>query len=133
MNRRLHSLPFSTLQELVSYKGAWRGIPSDNVDPKYTSQRCPRTACHHTNRANRHKKRFKCCACSFQDHADRKAAVCVVQDWLERETGNVPSLDRLPGWVEVRRTASGAGGGPDSHELGLIVIVVVVWCRLKLV
>jgi len=115
MNRRLHSLPFSKLQEMVSYKAAWQGIPSDEVDPEYTSQRCPRTDCQHTERANRHKKRFKCRVCGLQDHADRKAAVCVVQEWLERETGNVPSLDRLPGGVEVRRTASGAGGGPDSH------------------
>nr|WP_254714735.1 transposase [Natranaeroarchaeum aerophilus] len=115
MNRRLHSLPFAALQEMVSYKAAWEGIPSDNVDPEYTSQRCPRTECQHTERANRHKKRFKCKRCAFQDHADRKAAVCVVQKWLERETGNVPSLETLPRVRKVRRAASGAGGGPDSH------------------
>jgi len=115
MNRRLHSLPFAALREMVSYKAAWEGMPSDTVDPSYTSQRCPRTECRHTERANRHKKRFKCCECKFQDHSDRKAAVCVVQEWFERETENVLSLDRLPGGVEVRRTASGAGGGPDSH------------------
>jgi len=116
MNRRLHSLPFAALQEMVSYKAAWKGIPSDDVDPEYTSQRCPRTECQHTERANRHKKRFNCKDCGFQDHADRKAAVCVVQKWFDEEHGNVPSLDRLPGRVRVmRRTASGAGGGPDSH------------------
>jgi IS605 OrfB family transposase len=115
MNRRLHSLPFAALQNLVSYKAAWLGIPTDAVDPEYTSQRCPRTACQHTERANRNKKRFKCRQCGFQDHADRKAAVCVVQKWLDRETGNVPSLDTLPHMRKVRRTASGAGGGPDSH------------------
>jgi len=116
MNRRLHSLPFAALQEMVSYKAAWEGIPSDKVDPEYTSQRCPRTECQHTARANRQKKRFTCQQCEFQDHSDRKAAVCVVQEWLDRETGNVPSLDRLPGRVRVmRRAASGAGGGPDSH------------------
>ena len=117
MNRRLHSLPFSTLQEMVSYKAAGNEIPSDEVDPEYTSQRCPRTACRHTERANRHKKRFNCCECGFQDHADRKAAVCVVQEWIDDQTENVPSLERLPGSVEVRRAASGAGGGPDSHGL----------------
>jgi IS605 OrfB family transposase len=116
MNRRLHSLPFAALQEMVSYKAAWDGIPSDDVDPEYTSQRCPRTECQHTARANRQKKRFKCCECAFQDHSDRKAAVCIVQDWVEEQYGNVPSLDRLPGCVRVmRRVASGAGGGPDSH------------------
>ncbi|ADD07642.1 transposase, IS605 OrfB family (plasmid) [Natrialba magadii ATCC 43099] len=82
MNRRLHSLPFAALREMVSYKASWRGIPSDEVDPEYTSQRCPRTECQHTSRSNRQKKRFRCQECGFQDHADRKAAVCVVQNWF---------------------------------------------------
>ena len=115
MNRRLHSLPFAALQEMVSYKTAWDGIPSDEVDPEYTSQRCPRTACQHTERANRHKKRFNCQQCEFQDHADRKAAVCVVQEWFGEQYENVPSLETLPRVRKVRRAASGAGGGPDSH------------------
>ena len=115
LNRRLHSLPFATLQEMVSYKAAWDAIPSDVVDPEYTSQRCPRTECQHTERANRRKKRFKCCECEFQDHADRKAAVCVVQNWFDREIGNVPSLETLPRVRTVRRAASGRGGATDSH------------------
>jgi IS605 OrfB family transposase len=115
MNRRLHSLPFAALQDMMSDKAAWDGIPSDEVDPEYTSQRCPRTECQHTERANRHKKRFKCRQCEFQDHADRKAAVCVVQDWFDEHHENVPSLDTLPSVRKVRRAASGAGGGPDSH------------------
>ncbi|ADD06586.1 IS1341-type transposase ISNma15 [Natrialba magadii ATCC 43099] len=115
MNRRLHSLPFATLQEMVSYKAAWEGVSSDVVDPEYTSQRCPRTECQHTDRANRQKKRFKCKRCEFQDHADRKAAVCVVQNWLDEQYGNVLSLETLPHVRTVRRAASGAGGGPDSH------------------
>jgi len=119
MNRRLHSLPFAALQEMVSYKAAWLGIPSDDVDPEYTSQRCPRTDCQHTERANRRKKRFKCQECGFQDHCDRKAAVCVVQEWLDEQYGHVPSLDRLPGRVRVmRRAASGGGGAADSHGAG---------------
>ena len=115
MNRRLHSLPFAALQEMVSYKAAWEGIPSDDVDPEYTSQRCPRTECQHTERANRRKKRFKCQQCEFQDHADRKAAVCVVQEWLNEQYGNVPSLETLPRVRTVRRAASGRGGATDSH------------------
>ena len=116
MNRRLHSLPFAALQEMVSYKAAWEGIPSDDVDPEYTSQRCPRTECQHIERANRYKKRFKCRECGFQDHSDRKAAVCVCQEWFDKQNNeNVPSLETLPRVRKVRRTASGAGGGPDSH------------------
>ncbi|QSG09363.1 transposase [Halapricum desulfuricans] len=115
MNRRLHSLPFAALQEMVSYKAAWSGIPTDKADPEYTSQRCPRTECQHTERANRQKKRFKCLECGFQDHADRKAAVCVVQEWFDEQYGNVPPLDTLPQVKKVRRAVSGPGGGADSH------------------
>jgi len=115
MNRRLHSLPFAALQTMVSYKAAWNGVASDKVNPEYTSQRCPRTECQHAERANRHKKRFKCCQCGFQDHADRKAAVCVVQNWVDEQYGTVPSLETLPRVRKVRRAASGRGGATDSH------------------
>nr|WP_315908547.1 zinc ribbon domain-containing protein [Halapricum hydrolyticum] len=54
------------------------GIPSDDVDPEYTSQRCPRTACQHTERANRHKKRFKCreCGSRTMQIGKRRCALC---------------------------------------------------------
>lgn len=115
MNRRLHSLPFAALRDMVTNKAAWKGIPVDDTDPEYTSQRCPRTECLHTERANRRGKRFKCCECGFQDHADRKAAVCVVQEWFADNAGNVPSLDTLPRVWKVRRTASGLCEEADSH------------------
>ena len=115
MNRRLHSLPFASLQDMLSYKAAWAGIQTAKADPEYTSQRCPRTDCQHTARGNRHKKRFKCQQCGFQDHADRKAAVCIVQNWLDERTENVPSLETLPSVRKVRRAASGRGGATDSH------------------
>ena len=116
MNRRLHSLPFASLRDMITYKAAWRSIPSTDINPEYTSQRCPRTDCLHTERANRHKKRFKCKECGFQDHSDRKAAVCIAQEWFA-ENGNVPSLDMLPRVWKVRRTASGLCEEADSHGL----------------
>jgi len=112
---RLRSLPFAALQEMVSYKAAWDGIPSDDVAPEYTSQRCPRTECQHTERPNRRKKRFTCLECGVRDHADRKTAVCVVQNWSDEQDGNVPSLESLPRVKKVRRAASGRGGATDSH------------------
>jgi transposase len=115
MNRRLHSLPFASLQDMLSYKAAWAGIPTAKADPEYTSQRCPRTDCQHTARGNRHKKRFKCQQCGFQDHADRKAAVCIVQNWLDERSENVPPLEPVPSVRKVRRAASGRGGTTDSH------------------
>jgi hypothetical protein len=41
--------------------------------------------------------------------------VCVVQNWFDRETENVPSLETLPRVKKVRRAASGRGGATDSH------------------
>jgi transposase, IS605 OrfB family, central region len=110
MNRRLHSLPFAKLRDFITYKAAWNGIPSDDVDPAYTSQRCPRTECRHTVRSNRQKKRFKCQNCGFQDHSDRKASVCVVQEWFKKQYENVPALNTLPQVqkCELRRQASGS-------------------------
>ncbi|MFD1562806.1 RNA-guided endonuclease TnpB family protein [Haloarchaeobius amylolyticus] len=115
MNRRLHSLPFAALRDMVTYKATWNGVPSDDVKPEYTSQRCPRTDCLHKGRANRHRKRFKCKKCGFQDHADRKAAVCVAQEWFTKQNENVPSLETLPRVKKVRRTASGLCEEADSH------------------
>jgi IS605 OrfB family transposase len=115
MNRRLRSLPFAALQEMVSYKAAWDGIPSDDVAPEYTSQRCPRTGCQHTERPNRRKKRFTCLEFGVRDHADRKTAVCVLQNWSDEQDENVPSLEPLPRVKKVRRAASGRGGATDSH------------------
>nr|WP_241175385.1 transposase [Natronolimnobius sp. AArcel1] len=115
MNRRLHSLPFATLREMIAYKSAWNGVPSDDVNPEYTSQRCPRTECLHTERANRDKKRFKCKECGFQDHADRKAAVCVAQEWFDDHDENVLSLETFPRVRKVRRTVSGLCEEADAH------------------
>lgn len=117
MNRRLHSLPFAQLQDFVSYKAAWNGIPSVKIDPAYTSQKC--LSCGHTERANRVKKRFKCVECSFQDHSDRKAAVSISAKGLAMLNRNVPALNNLP-TVRVRRQRNGAREPPD-HDPGSTV------------
>lgn len=115
MNRRLHSLPFAQLQAFVSYKAACSGIPSDDIDPEYTSQECP--ACGHTARANRHGKRFKCVECAFQDHSDRKAAVLIGAKGLENQHRNVPALNNLPvvRTRKVRRRGNGEREPPDHN------------------
>ncbi|WP_425464471.1 zinc ribbon domain-containing protein [Paenibacillus oralis] len=45
------------------------------VDPKYTSQTCPK--CEHKNKGNRDKKKhhFKCKKCGYSSNDDRVAAV----------------------------------------------------------
>jgi len=96
MNRRLHSLPFRKLREFITYKAAFRGIPSDEINPEYTSQECSLTECGHTTRSNRNKKRFKCVVCGRQDHADRNAAINIAKKGLQKLNRDVPALNSLP-------------------------------------
>ena len=110
MNRRLHHLPFRALQFYTSYKASFEGIPTSWIDPAYTSQRCP--MCGHTERANRHKKRFKCKDCGHQDHSDRGASVNIAVKGVKKLDWNVPALNSLPVVRKVRRQASGAVDAP---------------------
>jgi IS605 OrfB family transposase len=111
MNRRLHHLPFRTLQYYTSYKAAFEGTPTAWINPEYTSQRCP--MCGHTERANRNKKRFKCKNCEHQDHSDRGASVNIAVKGIEKhQNWNVPALNSLPQVRNVRRQASGAVDAP---------------------
>jgi len=113
MNRRLHSLPFAQLQDFVSYKAAWSGIPSEKINPEYTSQEC--VDCGHTTRLNRNGKRFQCVKCGFQDHADRKASLLISARGLEKLNRNVPALNNPP-IVRVRRHGNGLSE-PADHDL----------------
>ncbi len=112
MNRRLHSLPFAQLQDFVSSKAAWSGIPSEKIDPEYTSQEC--VDCGHTTRSNRNGTRFQCVQCGFQDHADRKASLLISARGLEKLNQNVPALNSPP-IVRVRRHGNGLSE-PADHD-----------------
>ncbi|WP_435551658.1 RNA-guided endonuclease InsQ/TnpB family protein [Natrinema sp. CGMCC1.2065] len=117
MNRRLHSLPFRKLREFITYKAAFQGIPSEEINPEYTSQACSLTTCEHTTRANRNKKRFKCVECGRQDHADRNAAINIAKKELEKLDRNVPALKTLPTVRKLRRQASGCVDQPTvTHD-----------------
>jgi IS605 OrfB family transposase len=106
MNRRLHALPFGKIHEYITYKANFESIPVVKANPEYTSQEC--LNCGHSSRSNRHKLRFKCVECEWQDHSDRKASVSIAErgieeielDWI------VPPLNKLP----VVRTTRGCDG-----------------------
>jgi putative transposase len=73
---RLSSWPFHRLGEFIAYKARRAGVPLIEVDPAYTSQRCPR--CGHTERANRTcRDRFYCRRCGLAGPADVVAGVNV--------------------------------------------------------
>jgi IS605 OrfB family transposase len=117
MNRRLHSLPFRKLRKFITYKAAFQGIPSEDVNPEYTSQACSLTACEHTTRANRRGKRFKCKVCGRQDHADRNAAINIAKKGLRKLDRDAPALNSLLQVRKVRRQASGCVNQPTvTHD-----------------
>jgi IS605 OrfB family transposase len=73
---RLSSWPFHQLGEFIAYKARRHGVPYIEVDPAYTSQRCPR--CGHTERANRPTRNHFCCRrCGLAGPADVVAGVNV--------------------------------------------------------
>ncbi|MFJ9588527.1 RNA-guided endonuclease InsQ/TnpB family protein [Streptomyces acidicola] len=72
----LSSWPFHQLGEHLRYKARKAGVPFIEVDPAYTSHRCPR--CGHTERANRSARdHFRCRRCGLAGPADHVAGVNV--------------------------------------------------------
>ncbi|MCO6006764.1 transposase [Actinoallomurus purpureus] len=77
---RLSSWPFHQLGSFLEYKARRAGVPFIEVDPAYTSQRCPVPWCGHTERANRpDRDRFCCRRCGFAGPADVVAGINVRQ------------------------------------------------------
>ncbi|WP_256528465.1 RNA-guided endonuclease InsQ/TnpB family protein [Actinoallomurus rhizosphaericola] len=69
------SWPFHQLGTFIQYKAQRAGVPFVEVDPAYTSQRCPVPWCGHTERANRPDRDVFCCRrCGFAGPADVIAA-----------------------------------------------------------
>ncbi|WP_432072518.1 RNA-guided endonuclease InsQ/TnpB family protein [Streptomyces wuyuanensis] len=72
----LSSWPFHQLGQYLAYKARRAGVPFLEVDPAYTSQRCPR--CGHTEKANRPTRdHFSCRRCGLAGPADLVAGVNV--------------------------------------------------------
>jgi IS605 OrfB family transposase len=76
-----HSWAFGQLGSFIEYKAAERGITVVYVDPRHTSQRCPR--CGYVSRNNRRKHLFKCAFCGYVANADLNATVNIRQVYLE--------------------------------------------------
>jgi putative transposase len=69
------SWSFYQLRKMIEYKSRRNGAKVIAVDPKYTSQTCPK--CLHTERANRDKKKhcFTCKECHYNSNDDRIGAM----------------------------------------------------------
>jgi putative transposase len=68
----LNRWAFYELEQFIRYKAEICGMDVIGIDPKHTSQGCSR--CGHTEKANRHKLRFLCRACSYELNAELNAS-----------------------------------------------------------
>jgi IS605 OrfB family transposase len=76
--RRYHSWAFSQLLRFIQYKAKLAGVLVKLVDPKHTSQTCPR--CGFVSKHNRvSQSSFVCQACGFTSNADLTGAINIAQ------------------------------------------------------
>ncbi|OXB94726.1 RNA-guided endonuclease InsQ/TnpB family protein [Parageobacillus galactosidasius] len=68
--KNLHTWSFYRLSKYIEYKANLEGIKVEYVNPKYTSQKCPK--CQTLNKANDRKYMCKCCG--YKTHRDRVGA-----------------------------------------------------------
>lgn len=77
------SWSFFQFRTMLEYKAKMHGATVIAVDPRYTSQMCPK--CGHTHKGNRDKKRhlFKCLTCGYTSNDDRIAAMNLHRKGIE--------------------------------------------------
>lgn len=85
-----HSWTFGQLGRFIEYKAAERGIAVVYVDPRYTSQRCPK--CGFVAKGNRKGHVFRCASCGYVGHADIVAATNIRQVYFETLADGPPSV-----------------------------------------
>ncbi|MFC4718960.1 zinc ribbon domain-containing protein, partial [Enterococcus lemanii] len=70
-------------RQCLEYKAKLNGQKVIAVDPRYTSQTCPK--CGHIEKANRNKKQhlFKCKNCQYESNDDRIAAMNLHRKGIE--------------------------------------------------
>jgi putative transposase len=97
-NFRLSMWMRRRIQEYTAYKAGLNGVPVVTIDPKYTSQRCPR--CNHTERKNRRGILFSCKHCSYKNNADRIGSINIAQRYLGVFVGQkLPTnITHVNGW-----------------------------------
>jgi putative transposase len=77
------SWAFYQLRQMIEYKARMNGAKVIAVEPRYTSQTCPK--CGHTEKANRDKKHhlFSCKTCRYTSNSDRIGAMNLQRKGIE--------------------------------------------------
>ncbi|MEM7725765.1 MAG: transposase [Cyanobacteria bacterium P01_A01_bin.45] len=81
LNRSISDASWYSLTQKIEYLAAKQGKVFKRVNPRHTSQTCPK--CGYVNKANRNKEKFLCSSCGYLAHADLNAARNIKQRGIE--------------------------------------------------
>ncbi|MCT4604775.1 MAG: transposase [Marinisporobacter sp.] len=81
------SWAFSQLKFFIEYKASMKNIKVITVDPKYTSQACPKCGFTHKNNRNYQTHTFTCCKCKYTSNDDRIGAINIRQKGIKYHNG----------------------------------------------
>jgi len=105
--RRHKSWAFNQLRQFITYKAKIAGVMVKLVDPRHTSQICPR--CGFVSKHNRvSQSSFLCQACNFASNADLAGAINIAQRALS--TALLPQAPLLGEVLGASPLASAVGG-----------------------
>ncbi|NEQ85719.1 MAG: transposase [Moorea sp. SIO2I5] len=95
LNRVISDAAWGELIKKVEVVAAKSGIPVIKVNPKHTSQECPK--CHHVSADNRESEKFVCTECGYHDDADVNGGVNIRNRGLKKlgiDPTQLPSVRR---------------------------------------
>ena len=86
------SWAYFQFKQFLSYKAKEQGMSVVTIDPRYTSQTCPK--CGHTHKGNRDKKnhRFTCLSCVYKSNDDRIGAMNIYRKGIELISQSDPAV-----------------------------------------
>ncbi|MEG4918821.1 transposase [Microcoleus sp. B7-D4] len=137
LNKRILDCAWGDIFGKIAWLAAKSGKPVFAVNPRHTSQECPK--CGHTEKGNRDGEKFVCRACGYAEHADTGASRKIAkksglsfprnQKRLPADCGKVTPLEiSIPKWVEPRnlnlsvnsQLSNVESGYPEKRISGLI-------------
>jgi putative transposase len=81
LNSSVADAAWYSLDQKIEQQCAKQGKLFQPVDPKFTSQECPK--CHHVSKSNRDKEKFICTECGHIDDADNNAGTNIANKAVE--------------------------------------------------
>lgn len=115
LNKRILDCAWGDIFQKIAWLAAKSGKPVFEVNPRHTSQECPK--CSHVEKGNRDGEKFVCRACGYAEHADTGAARKIAKKSGLTFPRNQKSLPADCGKVMPRKISSPLG--EESRNLKL--------------